>query len=109
MNQPAKWNGHQVTPRPTRWVTIAFMRHTRPFGISGPRDMDPVAVADATLGGIGRIDLDEHVLLQLGEPLVGARLFTAAFVFDEPTGGEDQRKLLGNTILHGCLERRNRD
>src|SRR5206468_3266136 len=25
-NQPAKWNGHQVTPLPTRSVTSAFIR-----------------------------------------------------------------------------------
>ena len=36
MNQPAKWNGHQVTPFEIRGVTIAFMRHTLPLGISGP-------------------------------------------------------------------------
>src|SRR5580704_34816 len=30
----------------------------------------PGALLDAALAGIGRIDLDEHVLLQLGEPLV---------------------------------------
>src|SRR5581483_6615889 len=40
-------------------------------------DVDPLAVLDATLGGIRRIDLDEHVLLQFGEPLVGARLLAA--------------------------------
>src|SRR6516165_9367443 len=28
-------------------------------------DMDPGAILDAALGGIGRIDLDEHVLLDL--------------------------------------------
>src|SRR5258707_3948547 len=29
---------------------------------------DPAALLDAALGGVRRIDLDEHVLLQLGEP-----------------------------------------
>ena len=42
--------------------------------------------------------VDEHVLLQLGEPLVGARLFAAAFVFDEAARGQDQRELLGDTL-----------
>src|SRR5260370_40412382 len=31
-------------------------------------DMHPSAVLDAALGRIGRVDLDEHVRLQLGEP-----------------------------------------
>src|SRR6266700_2974493 len=36
-NQPAKWNGHQVTPFPTRSVTNAFMRVAFPLSISGPQ------------------------------------------------------------------------
>src|SRR5262249_13874456 len=31
----------------------------------------PAAVPDAALGGIGGVDLDEHVLAQLRQPLVG--------------------------------------
>ena len=69
----------------------------------GAGDPDPGAVLDAALGRIGRIDLDEHVLLQLGEPLVGARFFAAAFVFDQPAGGEDQRELLGDALVHRRL------
>ena len=57
------------------------------------------AVLDAALGRVRRIDLDEHVLLQLGEPLVGPRLFAAAFVFDQTAGGEDQRELLGDALV----------
>src|SRR5262245_1361132 len=48
-------------------------------------DQDPAAVLDAALGGVGRIDFDEHVLLQLGQPLVGPGLLAAAFVLDQPT------------------------
>src|SRR5262245_48141714 len=34
----------------------------------GAGDQDPRAILDATIGGIDRIDLDEHVLLQLSQP-----------------------------------------
>src|SRR5262249_45394107 len=51
--------------------------------VLGTGHPDPGTVLDAALGGIGRIDLDEHVLLQFGEPLVGARLLAAAFIFDQ--------------------------
>src|SRR5882672_1131887 len=43
------------------------------------RDEDPGALLDAALGCVRRIDLDEHVLLQFGKPLVGAGLLAAAF------------------------------
>src|SRR5262245_33963038 len=65
--------------------------------------MDPATVLDAALGRICRIDLDEHVLLQLGEPLVGPRLLAAAFVLDQPAGGVDQGELLGNALLNRRL------
>src|SRR4029077_8429825 len=39
-----------------------------------PPDKAPPAVFDAALGCVGGIDLDEHVLRQLGEPFVGTRL-----------------------------------
>src|SRR3546814_11870474 len=38
----------------------------------------PAAVADAARVGVRRVDLDEHLLLQLGQPAVGARLLAAA-------------------------------
>src|SRR5260370_1275169 len=53
----------------------------------GASDPDPAAVLDAAVGRIRRIDLDEHVLLQLRQPLVGARLLAAALVVDQPPGG----------------------
>ena len=56
-----------------------------------------------------RIDLDEHVLLQLGQPLVGAGFLAAALVFDQPAGGEDQRELLGDALLHRRLLHREAD
>src|SRR6202048_1380335 len=45
----------------------------------------PGAILDAAFGGVGRIDLDGPLLLELGEPLVGACLLASAFVVDEPT------------------------
>src|SRR5215510_7973394 len=52
------------------------------FHLRAP-DEDPGTVLDAALGGIGGIDLDEHVLLQLGEPFVGTRLLAAALVLHQ--------------------------
>src|SRR5713226_3867931 len=66
-------------------------------------DPDPAAVLDTALGRIRRIDLDVHVLLQFGEPLVGARLFAAAFIFDKPAGTQNQRELLDDGSVHSGL------
>src|SRR5262245_2514327 len=52
------------------------------FHLRAP-DEDPRAVLDAALSGIGRIDLDEHVLLQFGEPFVGARLLAATLILHQ--------------------------
>ncbi len=62
-------------------------------------DPDPAAVLDAAFDRIRRIDLDEHVLLQLGQPLVGARLLAAALILDQPAGGEDQRELFDRDFV----------
>src|SRR5262249_30165560 len=59
--------------------------HLAAFHLRTP-DEHPGAVLDAALGSVGRIDLDEHVLLQLGEPLVGAGLLAAALVFHQTPG-----------------------
>src|ERR1700730_6414429 len=56
---------------------------------------DPAAVLDAALAGTGRVDLDEHVLLQPGEPAVRPGLLAAAFVFDQTSRGQDDRELPG--------------
>src|SRR5262249_18640378 len=52
----------------------------------GAGDQDPCAVLDTPIGGISRIDLDEHVLLQLGQPFVGPGFFAAAFKFGQTAG-----------------------
>src|SRR5436190_10000896 len=65
----------------------------------GAGDPDPAAVLDAALVRVRRIDLDEHVLLQLGEPLVGPRLFAAAFVLYQTAGAEDEREVLGDALV----------
>ena len=44
---------------------------------------DVLAVADAAVVGVLRIDLDEVLLLQLGEPRIGARFLAAALVLDQ--------------------------
>ncbi|MGY4470790.1 hypothetical protein ACVWWK_006499 [Bradyrhizobium sp. LB9.1b] len=54
------------------------------FGSSHP---DPAAILDAAISGIGRADLDEHVLLELGEPGIGACLLASAFIFDQAARG----------------------
>src|ERR1700682_6187098 len=53
-----------------------------------------VAPYAAAIGGIGRADLDEHVLLQFCEPWIGSRLLAAALIFDKTPRGEDERELL---------------
>src|SRR3974377_750790 len=51
--------------------------------VLGSGDPDPGAVLDAALGGVGGIDLDEHVLLDLGQPLVGAALLAPPLVLPQ--------------------------
>src|SRR5262249_7516592 len=73
--------------------------HSRLGAVLGTRHPDPAAVLDAALGGVRRIDLDEHVLLQLGEPRIGPRLLAAALVFDQAAGAEDQRVFLRDALV----------
>ena len=70
-----------VVPAPTRSVTSALTLICAPVG-----DLHPhvLAVANAAIVGVLRVDLDEVLLLQLGEPRIGARLLAAAFVLDQP-------------------------
>ena len=75
--------------------------HLRLGAVFGAGDPDPAAVLDAALTGVGRTDLYEHVLLQLGEPFVGPGFLATAFVFDQATGRDDQRKMLGYTLVDG--------
>src|SRR5580700_10596433 len=74
-----------------------------PRTVLGAGHPDPGAVLDAAVGRIRRIDLDEHVLLQLGEPFVGARLFATAFIFDQASCAENQREVLGDSLVDGGL------
>src|SRR5712692_5732410 len=64
-----------------------------------PPDFHPGTVLDAALGGIRRIELHEHLLLQLGEPLVRARLLAAALELHQSAGGEDDGIALGDALL----------
>jgi hypothetical protein len=57
------------------------------FGaVFGARHPDPTTVLDASVRGVRRTDLDEHLLLELGEPLVGAGFLSATFVFETISG-----------------------
>ena len=106
-NQPPKWNGIQATPLPTRSVTSALTLALELFSAPVTQTQPPSLMP--RVGGVGRVDLDEHVLLQLGEPLVGAGLLAAAFVFDQPAGGEDERELLGDAFVDRRLLHREAD
>src|SRR5262249_15980870 len=82
-----------------------------PGAVLRARHPHPVAVLEAAGGGIADVDLDEHVLLQLGEPLVGPGLFAAALEFDEAARGEDDRELLRDSfpdraVLYALAEMR---
>src|SRR6185503_10120368 len=75
-------------------------------GVLRARHPDPGAVLDVAFVCVGRVDLDEHLLLQFGEPLVRPRLLAAALVFDETAGRQDDRELLGDALLdRGLLHR----
>src|SRR6266567_5230899 len=65
--------------------------HARFRAVLGARDPDPIAVLDAARARVRGIDLDIHVLLELGEPFIGARLLATALVIDQAAGGENQR------------------
>src|SRR6266404_809438 len=74
-----------------------------------PLHPNPGATPDASLLGIGRADLDEHVLAQLGEPPVGPGFLAAAFVIDEAAGAEDERELFGDAPVDSALLNREAD
>src|SRR3546814_3600165 len=67
--------------------------HPRLRAVLGAGYPHPGAVSDAALGGIPRVDLHEHLLLQLGQPPVRARLFAAALVLNEPRSEEHTSEL----------------
>src|SRR5215510_6525270 len=69
----------------------------------GAGDPNPSAVPDAARRCIRRIDLDEHVLLELGQPFVGARLLAASFIFDQAPRSEDERELPRNALVDRSL------
>jgi hypothetical protein len=73
------------------------------LAVGGTEDPDHAAVLDPQPFGVRLVDLDEHVLLQFGQPLVGAGLLAAALVLDQPAGGEDDRVALGDAVAHRLL------
>src|ERR1700761_1519004 len=72
----------EMVRHPRDALTNAFGYERLHFGLRtvlGARHPYPSAVLDAALGGVTGIDFDEHVLLQLGKPFVGACFIAAAF------------------------------
>src|SRR6056297_69985 len=69
---------------------------------------DPLVVLDATVIGVGWIDLDKHVLLQFCQPLHRTGFFTPAFILDQSTARKYQRVITGVIgILYRGIARRN--
>src|SRR5690606_10288778 len=66
-------------------------------------DPDPTSVTDAALGCIVGVDLDKHVLLQLGKPPVRASFLTTPLVLDETSGRQDDRERFCGSIAHSRL------
>ena len=83
-------------PRPD-----ALGDHRLDLDLRAGRRLHPhvLAVAHAAVVGVLRVDLDEVLLLQLGEPRVAARLLAAAFVLDQPAAREHQREVLRDLSL----------
>src|SRR4051812_1495270 len=70
------------------------------FGVVfGAGDPDPATILDAACGCIRRVDLHVHVLLQLGQPLVGSRLLAAALVLDQAARAENEREPLYDAVI----------
>src|SRR5215469_15721669 len=69
--------------------------------VLGSRYPDPGTIVDPSIRGVRWVDFDEHLLLQFGEPFVGARLFTATFVLDQASRTEYQGELLGDAPVDG--------
>ena len=55
-------------------------RHDLGLALLGSFDPDLLTVLDAEVVGVSRVHLDEHVLLQLGEPRIGPLLLAATLV-----------------------------
>ena len=85
-----------VVPVPTRSVTCAFTLICAPVGVF-THTYSP-SRTPRSLASFGLIST-KHLLLQLGEPAVAARLLAAAFVLDEAAARQDQRELLGDLSL----------
>ena len=85
----------KATPEPTRRVTMALTLTLADFS---PFDPDVVTILDAGIVGITWMNLDEHVLLQLGEPGIGTGFVATTFVFDQSSGGQDNRVILGKSF-----------
>src|SRR5512134_2507999 len=90
IQRPAKWNGMNTVPGATRGVTSAATFTAEPSG---------VRTLEAGARRIGGVHLGEHLLLELGQPLVDARLVAPALELDEPPRRQDERVLLRIVVL----------
>jgi len=82
-NQPAKWKGIQATPLPTRSVNQRLHAGYLADHHFRTGHQHPGAILDARSAASAGLISTKHVLLQLGEPLVGARFLAAALVFHQ--------------------------
>src|SRR5215207_2562691 len=74
------------------------------FGrVLGPEHPNPLPVLYTPGSGVAGVYLDEHVLLQLGEPAVRACLLPAALVLHEAPRGEDDREVTRNASIDRAL------
>src|SRR6202030_3221901 len=75
------WHPHEAFADP-----LCHQRFHASFrAVLGAHDPDPIAVLDAARARVRRIDLEIHVLPELGEPFLGARLLATSLVIDEAT------------------------
>src|SRR5690606_18233817 len=74
---------------------LGHHRHDADLAFLRTLDPDHLAVLDAEIVRISRMNLDKHILLELREPWIGPALVAAALVLDEASGRQNDRVLLG--------------
>src|SRR5690625_495796 len=84
--------GHHLD---AHWIVVAVVRAINP---------DLLPIPNAAVIRIEGVDLDEHVLLQLGEPGVGPGLVASPLVFDQTAGREDDGEALREVLVLDRLE-----
>src|SRR3546814_17985251 len=72
--------------------------HDLDLAAFGAKDPDLMPVIDHGIVRVGRIDLDEHVMLQLGQPRIGRRPVDAALILTQPSRGHGQSAVSGKSV-----------